>query len=102
MDQKGLDEYRFNQAVGALFSAGLASKPVYQQLINSGTLRFFTQSYILLRDQANVHAHELMDVKEFRKALEEVKSQYENLCSADDFSHIHGLVNFVEAMQSKV
>lgn len=99
MDRAALDEYRPNQAIALLYSAGLASKPAYQQLINSGTLRFLTQSCILLRNQANAHAHEIMDVKEFRAALDEVKSQFANLCSDEDLPCIHGLANFVEATQ---
>ncbi len=68
MDKDTLNNYRFENCLA--FIKAKDSKAEYQNLINSGTLRYLCQTTIELRQLANHHAHEIdMDMRDFREVL---------------------------------
>lgn len=100
MDEATLNQLRFKSCVALLSSKGLASKPEYKNLIDSGSLAFLTQINIKIRQQANQHAHSILpDISQFRQALTKAKEISSHLCSPSDFTSVNGLVDFVEAIQ---
>lgn len=100
LDEVTVDQYRFQTCLNLISAAGLASKAPYKKLIESGTLRFITQSHIELRKQANRRAHELLDMEEYRRVLQRARKATNKICSDSVFDSIGGLVDFVDEVQS--
>lgn len=101
-DRAILDDQRFKVCLGLLSSKDTLL-PEYQELIQSGTLRFLTQSCIDLRNQANINAHELVNISDLRWSLNKAKVDniVKNICSDSDLSGIEGAMKFVEFYQPK-
>lgn len=98
MDEEALNQRRFQKCISLLKTKGLLTNPKYEELINSGTLGFLTQSSIQLRVLANAHAHSLLvNIPIFRNTLNTVKEANDDLCTDADFSCISGLLDFAEA-----
>lgn len=98
-----IDAIRFQMCLTLLSNSDkdFKSNATYKNLVNTGTLRYLTQTSIPLRNQGNFHAHELLDASGFRKSLAKAKSDniIESICTANDYSSLEGLINFVEANQ---
>lgn len=99
MDKASIDRLRYEECLRLLSTTGLSSRPAYKQLIDSGTLKFIIQGGADLRKQANVHAHELLDMSEFQRVLTKAKAEDEKIWTSQEFAGIGGLVDFVESMQ---
>ncbi|KJA14591.1 hypothetical protein HYPSUDRAFT_59300 [Hypholoma sublateritium FD-334 SS-4] len=98
-----LDDIRFQMCLTLLSDSerNFKANATYKNLVNSGTLKYLTQSSIPLRNEGNFHAHELLDASGFRKSLAKAKSDniIESICTESDYSSLEGLINFVEASQ---
>lgn len=99
-NKEKIDTYRYEKCVRFLNNKQLTSRSIYRNLISSGSLRYISQATIELRNQANTHAHDLgTNMSRFRRVLHTTKSTHNHLCSASEFVHINGIVDFLEVLE---
>ena len=102
MNKDKLNDYRYQTCLAFIEAKNLASEPKYQNLIDSGTLRYLCQTTIELRQQANHHAHEIdINISDFREVLHTTKATRSDLCTASEFVSINGIVDFLIDVQAK-
>lgn len=102
-DQAQLDQGRFQKCFLLLTAKGFTSLPEYQNLIQSGTLHFLTQSSIELRNDANMDAHELIGMSDLRQYIDKARADnvINKVCSVKDLTGIEGVMNFLDSHQPK-
>lgn len=102
LNEAAINDLRHKECLKLLRSKGFSKLPIYQNLIRTGTLKYLTQTSIELRRKANWHAHELVDMSEFRESIKKAKDDMviDDICSPDDLPSIMGMIDFVESLQT--
>lgn len=94
-----IDDLRFDLCHQLLVSHGLDLQSPYEELIDSGTLRYITQTDVGLRSQANSAAHSELDIPELKRTLSRAKMAAEQVCTEEEYRNIDSMISFVEVMQ---
>ncbi|KJA13034.1 hypothetical protein HYPSUDRAFT_60108 [Hypholoma sublateritium FD-334 SS-4] len=94
MDEAAIDEHRFKTLHHLLVKKGLMSDPRYIALVNTGTLRYLSQTNIDIRKQANRHAHEV-NVAGLHSVLLRATTTQSNVCSEGDMICINSAIDFL-------